>query len=75
MVAMKEKQYQEAINEFKQANQQNPYILSKLANAYQENNNKNEAKKYYEECLNFNALNSINQAFIRTKVKEVLASM
>ena len=75
MVAMKEKQYQEAINEFKQANQQNPYILFKLANAYQENDNKNEAKKYYEKCLNFNALNSINQAFIRTKVKEVLASM
>ena len=75
MVAMKEKQYQEAINEFKQANQQNPYILFKLANAYQENDNKNEAKKYYEECLNFNALNSINQAFIRTKAKEVLASM
>ena len=72
---MKEKQYQEAINEFKQANQQNPYILFKLANAYQENDNKNEAIKYYEKCLNFNALNSINQAFIRTKAKEVLASM
>jgi tetratricopeptide (TPR) repeat protein len=75
MIALKEKNYTKAIDEFNQANTQNPYTFYRLALAYQGNNNREEAKNQFEMSSNFNALNSMNQAFIRQKARQMVASM
>jgi tetratricopeptide (TPR) repeat protein len=75
MIALKEKNYTKAVNEFNQANMQNPYTFYRLALAYQGNNNREEAKNQFEMSSNFNALNSMNQAFIRQKARQMVASM
>jgi len=73
-IALKEKDYSKAVDELKQANMQNPYTYYRLALAYEGNKNKEEAKNHYEMCANFNALNALNQAFVRQKAQKMLAS-
>ncbi len=75
MIAMKEKNYKKAIDEFKAANMQNPYTYYRLAMAYDASGDKEEAQKYYKEAANFNALNNVNQAFIRLKAQKMISSM
>ena len=75
MIAMKEKNYKNAIDEFKKANMQNPYTYYRLAMAYDASGDKEEAQKYYKEAANFNALNNVNQAFIRLKAQKMISSM
>ena len=75
MAAMNEKNYKKAVSEFEKANLQNPYILYRIAMAYHNSGNKEEAKKYYKKAANFNALNNLNQAFIRLKAKKMASEM
>ncbi len=75
MIAMQEKNYKKAIDEFKNSNWQNPYTYYRLAVAYDENGDKEEAQKYYKQAANFNALNNLNQAFIRQKAQKMISSM
>ncbi len=75
MIAMKEKNYKKAIDEFKKANLQNPYTYYRLAMAYDRNGDKTEAQKYYKQAANFNALTNLNQAFIRVKAQKMISSM
>ena len=72
LIAMNDKDYRVAVNEFENSNQQNPQTFYNLAQAYSLDGNKTEAKKYAEKCANFNALLNINQAFVRNKAKEML---
>ena len=65
IIALNEKDYKKAQDEFNNANQQNPYTFYKLALAYAGDNNNEEAKRYAEMSANFNALTSINQAFVQ----------
>ena len=46
-----------------------------MATAYSKDGNVEEAKKYAEMCANFNALTSLNQAYVRDKAKDMLASL
>jgi tetratricopeptide (TPR) repeat protein len=75
MIAMHEKNFKKAIEEFKNANMQNPYTYYRLAMAYDASGDKGEAQKYYKEAANFNALNNVNQAFIRLKAQKMISSM
>jgi len=70
MIALAEKDYDKAVAEFQQANQQNPYDLYRLCQAYQ---GKGDAEKARESCAKaagFNSLPQLNYAFIRAKAQK-----
>jgi len=75
MIALNEKDYKKAQDEFMNASQQNPYTFYKLALAYAGDDNKEEAKRYAEMSANFNALTSMNQAFVQKKAEDMLATL
>ena len=75
MIALEEKDFDKAIEELEQANQQNPYTFYRMALAYEGKDNKEKAKEFYKKAGNFNALNSLNQVFIRSKAKKKLTEM
>jgi len=75
MIALSEKRYETAIEEFKSANQQNPYTFYRMAIAYEGIGNKEKAKKYCQKAANHNTLNNMNYAFIRTKAKGMLLNL
>jgi tetratricopeptide (TPR) repeat protein len=67
MVALEEKDYDKAVTELLQSNQQNPYDLYRLCLAYQGKGDKDKAKDFCTKAANFNSLPQANLAFIRTK--------
>ncbi|MBD3289127.1 tetratricopeptide repeat protein [candidate division KSB1 bacterium] len=75
MAEMSENNFDMAIAEYKKANQQNPYNLYRLAMAYKAKGNKEMARKYFKKAATFNALNNLNQCFIRNKAKAMIAEM
>lgn len=75
LIALQEKEYKKALSEFEKSNLQNPQTFYYMAVAYSKDGNVAEAKKYADKCANFNALININQAFVRNKAKEMLASL
>jgi tetratricopeptide (TPR) repeat protein len=75
MIALEEQNYDRAIEELQQANQQNPYNFYRIALAYQGMGNNDKAREYCEKAVNFNALNSMNYAFIKNKAVQMLESM
>ena len=75
LIALNQKDYKSARDEFMQANQQNPYTFYRIALTYAGENNKEEVKKYCEKSLNFNSLNNINQAFVMKKAGDMIATL
>lgn len=75
LIALQEKDHKTAIREFKSANLQNPQTHYKLALAYLGDGNTEEAKKYADQCANFNALINLNQAFVRNEAQAMLKSL
>ena len=69
LIAMEEKSYDNAIKELQQANQQNPYDLYRLSQAYQGKGDAAKAKEFAQKAANFNSLPAIQYAFVRTKAK------
>jgi tetratricopeptide (TPR) repeat protein len=67
MIAMEEKNYDGAIAELQQANQQNPYDLYRLCQAYQGKGDSGKAKEFCTKAAGFNSLPQLNYAFIRNK--------
>jgi tetratricopeptide (TPR) repeat protein len=67
LIALEEKNYDKAVSELKQANQQNPYDLYRLCKAYQAAGDAGHAKEYCRKAANFNSLPAINYAFVRMK--------
>lgn len=74
LVAMEEGDYTQAMAEFGQANLQNPYNLYRAALVYQAMDDKASARKFCTKVVNFNALNSMNYAFIRNDARQMLES-
>ena len=75
MIALEKKQYDKALEELKQASQQNPYNLYRMAMAYMGKGDKEKAKEFYVKVSKFNALNSLNYSFIRKKAERLVDSM
>lgn len=67
LIAMEEKNYDQAIAEFQQTNQQNPQNLYRLAWAYQSKGESERAKEFYAKVARFNSLPQVNYAFVRAK--------
>jgi len=63
-LALAQQDYDAAIRELAQANQQNPYNIYRLALAHEGNGDKVKAKQYLKNAVHFNALNNLNQALV-----------
>ena len=73
-IALEEKNYDNAIAELGQANQQNPQVLYLLGQAYQGKGDAAKAKASFTKAAKFNSLPAINYAFIRSKAEKALAT-
>jgi tetratricopeptide (TPR) repeat protein len=73
MIALAEKDYDKAIAELQQANQQNPQDLYRLCQAYEGKGDNAKAKEYCAKAAGFNSLPQLNYAFIRTKAQKMAA--
>jgi tetratricopeptide (TPR) repeat protein len=71
LIAIEEKDYDKAVSELQQANQQNPYDLYRLCLAYQGKGDASHAKESCQKAANFNSLPAINYAFVRTRAAKV----
>ena len=71
LIALEEKDYDKAVSELKQANQQNPYDLYRLCQAYSGKGDGASAKESCTKAANFNSLPAINYAFVRAKAAKV----
>jgi tetratricopeptide (TPR) repeat protein len=67
MIALEAKDYDTALAELQQANQQNPHDLYRLCQAYQGKGDMGKAREFCTKAANFNSLPQINLAFIRMK--------
>ena len=75
LIALTEGKSDLAIEELMQSNLQNPYNLFFIGKAYESNDDRANARVYYEKAANFNALNNSPQASIRTKAAKLAAAM
>ncbi|HEU0045978.1 MAG TPA: tetratricopeptide repeat protein, partial [Nitrososphaera sp.] len=75
MIALEEKGYDKAVAELQQANQQNPYDLYRLCQAYQGKGDKEKAKEFCMKAAGFNSLPQLNYAFIRMKAEKMANAM
>ena len=75
IIALEEKDYDKAVAEFQQANQQNPYDLYRLCQAYQGKGDKGKAKEFCMKAAGFNSLPQLNYAFIRMKAEKMATGM
>jgi tetratricopeptide (TPR) repeat protein len=69
MIAIHEKNYENALEELQQANLQNPYNLYRIAIAYEGKGDKEKAKEYCMKAAKYNTLPTLNYAFIRKKAE------
>jgi len=75
MIALEEKEYDKALEELQQASLQNPYNWFRMALAFQGKGDMNKAKELCEKAAKWNALNSLNYAFMRHRAEQMLTSM
>jgi tetratricopeptide (TPR) repeat protein len=73
-IAFEEKNYDVAISELAQANQQNPDVLYLLGQAYQGKGDAAKAKDNFTKAAKFNSLPNLNYALVRTKAEKDLAT-
>src|SRR5215212_568626 len=73
-IALEEKNYETAIAELGQANQQNPDVLYLTGQAYQGQGDTAKAKESFTKAAKFNSLPQLNYAFVRTKAEKALGS-
>jgi tetratricopeptide (TPR) repeat protein len=73
-VALADKNYDEAIKELQQANQQDPYVLYVLAVAYQGKGDTAKAKETFKQAAESYTLPTLNYALIRAKAKQQAGS-
>jgi tetratricopeptide (TPR) repeat protein len=72
-IALAEKDYDKAIAELEQANQQNPRNLYRLGQAYQGKGDNAKAREFYVQAAGFNSLPQLNYSFIRSKAQKMAA--
>jgi tetratricopeptide (TPR) repeat protein len=70
-IALKEKQFDQAITHLSQANQQNPYVLYRLGKAYKGKGDQAKADELFRRAENYTTLPTLNHAFVRAKAHKV----
>ncbi len=70
IIALAQKDYDTAIAELQQANQQNPQNLFRLGQAFQAKGDSAKAQQYFSEAARFNSLPQLPYAFVRVKAQK-----
>ena len=73
-IALQEKNYDSAISELAQSNQQNPAVLYLTGEAYQGKGDAGKAKDSFTKAAKFNSLPALNYALVRAKAEKAIAS-
>ena len=71
MIAVARKDFDTAISELQQANQQTPQNLYRMCQAYQGKGDAAKATEYCKNAAEFNSLPQLNYAFVRTKASKM----
>jgi tetratricopeptide (TPR) repeat protein len=71
MIALQEKNFDQAIAELAQGNQQDPYVLYKTALAYQGKGDATKAKQLARQAADMNTLPTLNYVFVRAKARKM----
>jgi tetratricopeptide (TPR) repeat protein len=69
-IALAQKDYDTAIAELQQANQQDPSILYRMSQAYQAKGDQTQAHDFLQKAADFNSLPQLNYAFVRAKAEK-----
>ena len=69
-IALAERNHDTALHELEQANQLDPYVLFQMGLAYEGKGDAAKARELFRKAADFNALNSLNYAFIRRRARE-----
>jgi tetratricopeptide (TPR) repeat protein len=69
-IALKEKQFDQAVDHLGQANQQDPYVLYVTALAYQGKGDQEKAGEMFKQAAESYSLPTLNYVFIRAKAKQ-----
>ena len=69
-IAIKEKNFDQAIGELEKANQQDPYVIYEIAVAYAGKGDQAKAKETYKQAAGMYILPTINYALIRVKARK-----
>jgi tetratricopeptide (TPR) repeat protein len=72
-IALQEKNFDTAIAELNQGNQQDAYTLYRLGLAYQGKGDETKAGEFFQRAANQNSLPALNYAFVRLKAKKMKA--
>jgi tetratricopeptide (TPR) repeat protein len=72
-IALAEKNFDQAIAELSQGNQQDAYTVYRTALAYQGKGNQAKAAELFEKVANQNSLPALNYSFVRAKAKKMKA--
>jgi tetratricopeptide (TPR) repeat protein len=72
-IALKEKQFDEALTHLTQANQQDPYVLYRMGKAYKGKGDESKAAELFRRAATHNTLPTLNHAFVRAKEKKAKA--
>ena len=73
-IALAEKNYDRAVTELEEANQQDPRNLYRLSLAYEGKGNTAKAQELLAKAASFNSLPQLNYAFVRTKAQKIAGS-
>ncbi|MEP7227872.1 MAG: tetratricopeptide repeat protein [Gemmatimonadales bacterium] len=73
-IALKEKNFDQAISELKQTNQQDPYVVYVLALAFQGKGDKTKAAELFKQSAESYTLPTLNYALIRAKARRQAAA-
>jgi tetratricopeptide (TPR) repeat protein len=73
-IALQEKNYDLAISELAQSNQQNPAVLYLTGEAYQGKGDAAKAKDSFTKAAKFNSLPALNYALVRAKAEKAIAT-
>ena len=68
-IALAQKNYDKAITELQQANDQDPLNLYRISLAYQGKGDSAQAHEFAGKAADFDSLPQLNYAFVRTKAK------
>ena len=72
--ALAQKNYEQAIAELEQANNQDPRNLYRLGLAYQAKGDAAKAHEYFTQAADFNSLPALPYAFIRSKAQKLVTA-
>ena len=75
LIALQEKDYDKAIEELGQANQQDPAVLYRSCLAHEAKGDHAKARQLCTDAADFNSLPLVNYALVRTKAKNTAAKI